>query len=72
METLFEMDAIAQSDWLETIGILQLKDLGNNTPIVIIKVDSGTEKFWVEEFKRYPEVKWAELNGIIKIVHTAK
>ncbi len=66
-EFLFEMDISAQSDWLNTIEILELEDLGNNNQNLTVLVEEGTENFWATKFATYPEVKWTDLNWIANI-----
>lgn len=63
-EFFFEMDLDAQQDWLTTMGLLELNDLGNDTKNVVIKVAPGTERDWIRLFKADPNVTWAELNYI--------
>ena len=59
---LFEMTIEAQQDWLTTMNILKLNDLGDGTKNLVIKVTPGTEKHWMQLFKVYPDVTWVELN----------
>jgi hypothetical protein len=68
VQSFFEMDADAQQDWLTTIDELQLKDLGNDTRNLLIKVTPGTENFWMNTFKNHPEVTWVDLNWYGDIV----
>lgn len=63
-EFLFEMDMSAQLDWLDTRAALELEDLGNDTQSMTVLVEEGTEKRWVSEFEKYPEIQWVELNWI--------
>jgi hypothetical protein len=63
-EFFFEMDIEAQQDWLTTMNILKLNDLGNDTKNLVIKVTPGTEKYWMRRFKMHPNVTWVELNYI--------
>lgn len=63
-QQLFEMDLEAQQDWLETIELLELQNLGNDTKNLLIKVTPGTEKQWMKFFKSVSEVTWVELNYI--------
>ncbi len=63
-EFLFEMDLDAQQDWLATMDLLKLNDLGNDTKNVVIKVAPGTERDWIRLFKADLNVTWAELNYI--------
>lgn len=60
---LFEMDVNAQQDWLTTLHLLKLEDLGNDTKNLLIKVEPGTEEQWINHFKEHPFVKWAEFNS---------
>jgi hypothetical protein len=61
-ELFFEMDIEAQQDWLTTMNILKLNDLGNDTKNLVIKVTPGTEKYWIRLLKIHPNVTWVELN----------
>jgi hypothetical protein len=61
-EFFFEMDMEAQQDWLTTMNKLKLNDLGNDTKNLLIKVTPGTEKYWMQLFKKHPYVTWVELN----------
>ena len=63
-EFFFEMNMEAQQDWLTTMNILKLNDLGNDTKNLLIKVTPGTEKYWMQLFKIHPYVTWVELNHI--------
>jgi hypothetical protein len=63
-ESLFKMDTAAQHDWLLTLNKLELKDLGNETKNLVISVGPGSEKYWIDIFRRHPYVTWAELNYV--------
>jgi hypothetical protein len=63
-ELFFEMDIAAQQDWLATMDLLKLNDLGNDTKNLVIKVVPGTEEEWTQTFKAHPIVTWVELNYI--------
>ena len=63
-EFFFNMDIPAQEDWLSTMNQLELKDLGNDTKNLLINVSPGTERYWMNVFKKHQYVKWVELNYI--------
>jgi hypothetical protein len=65
----FDMDLAAQTDWLETMEKLQLKDLHGETKNLLIKVAPGTEKAWIRFFESHPFVTWAHLNEYVEITH---
>jgi len=67
-ESFFEMDLSSQNDWLITMDKLELKDLGNDNRYLLIKVQPGTEAFWLNRFRSHPYVKWVELNWYSDIV----
>lgn len=63
-EFFFNMVPDAQQDWLLTMDLLLLKDLGNDTKNLLINVTPGTERYWMNVFKKHPYVTWVELNYI--------
>lgn len=63
-EFFFEMNTAAQQDWLTTMNVLKLNNLGNDTKNLVIKVTPGTEEYWIKIFKAHPDVTWVELNYI--------
>lgn len=70
---LYRMKNIAfQKDWLESIKLLKLKEVTDRKDIgtvIYFHVPAGKEKFWVNEFKKYEFVEWAELNYIVRFGH---
>ena len=59
-----------QTDWLQSMQFLQLTeqtDKETNGYIIYFHVPTDTEKEWVEKFKEYDFVEWAELNYIVEI-----
>lgn len=59
-----------QNDWLQSMQILQLtektdEEVSGN--IIFFHVPAGQEKKWVDKFKTYDFVEWAELNHYIDI-----
>lgn len=65
---LFDMNSPTnQSDWLKTMKILKLNEGiedGNNGSIIYFHVPAGFEKDWINKFKKYDFVEWAELNTL--------
>ena len=68
---LFDMKNIAyQDDWLESMGILKLKeDTSSETAgcIIYFHVPQGDEKKWEKKFEEFEFVEWAELNYYVDI-----
>lgn len=61
---LFQMNNMEhQTDWLSSMQKLQLVESSGN--ILFFHVPEGEEKAWVEKFKTYDFVEWAELNYIV-------
>jgi len=59
-----------QSDWLQSMEILQLTENSDNDVsgnIIFFHVPAGQEKEWVNKFKTYDFVEWAELNHYVDI-----
>lgn len=59
-----------QSDWVQSMQILQLtektdEEVSGN--IIFFHVPAGEEKVWVDKFKTYDFVEWAELNNYVDI-----
>ena len=68
---LFDIKNIEnQTDWLQSMQFLQLTeetDKKTNGYVIYFHVPIDTEKEWVEKFKEYDFVEWAELNYIVEI-----
>jgi hypothetical protein len=59
-----------QADWLQSMEILKLAEKTNmegSGNIIFFHVPVGKEKDWVEKFKKYDFVEWAELNYIVEL-----
>jgi hypothetical protein len=59
-----------QSDWLESMDFLKLKEQTDSETsgcIIFFHVPEGKEKEWENNFEEYDFVEWAELNYIIEI-----
>ena len=59
-----------QIDWLKSMVILKLTEKTSEESsgnIIFFHVPEGKEKEWVEKFKKYDFVEWAELNNIVEI-----
>ena len=63
-ELFFQMDLPAQEDWLFTMTQLQLNDLQGDTKNILIKVSPGTEKYWMDIFRKHAYVTFVEPNYI--------
>lgn len=64
--TYFDMNIANQSDFLHTVDSLKWVEK-HAEKYMFIKIPEGSEKFWLEEFKKYPFIKWTELNSISQI-----
>ena len=63
-------DNVLQKDAIDLINSYKLtydSSLWNNLRVMIVYVNSGTEKYWVNEFPNNKIVKYAELNYIASI-----
>lgn len=61
---------VFQNNWIQTIKELKLYELDDNElggHNILIHVPKGEEKEWVDKFKNYDIVEWAELNYISEI-----
>jgi|SRR5688572_28642230 len=59
-----------QEDWLHTMDVLKLiekTDAEVSGYVIYFHVPEGHEKEWVEKFKKYDFVEWAELNYILEV-----
>lgn len=61
--SFFDMSPTNQVDFLTTISSLNLIDRQGETKNMHIKVQEGTEKYWLHELKKYQFIKWTELNN---------
>jgi hypothetical protein len=54
-----------QADWLQIMQDYQLFEYSGETGgyVITLHVPENTEKEWVEAFKEYDFIQWAELNG---------
>jgi len=64
----FNMKLEYQIDFLETIKKMGLIDMKSDVRSLHLNVPIGTEKFWLNELKKYSFIRWTELNlmGTIK------
>jgi hypothetical protein len=62
VSSLFDMNENNQIDFIATISFLNLEDLLSDTKYMYIKISVGTEKYWFNELKKYPFIKWTELS----------
>ncbi len=60
----FDMTPANQFDFLNTVSSLNLIDKHEDNKYMFIKVPVGSERYWLNELKKYPFIKWTELNYI--------
>jgi len=65
--SLFDMTPSNQIDFMITVDSLGLVDRHSETKCILIKIPVGTEEYWLTELKKYPFIKWTELNHIGQI-----
>ena len=63
----FNMTAFYQTDFLSTIENLNFVERFGDTKYMLLNVPIGTEKYWLNELKKYQFIKWTELNLIEQI-----
>ncbi len=63
----FNMTSTHQTDFINTIISLNLVDRMYNAKYFHLKVPIGSEKYWMNELKKYSFVKWTALNTIIQL-----
>ena len=65
--SLFNMSPQAQSDFMNLIAQGNWTERHEDGKYLYLKIPNGSERYWLEELKKYDFVKWTELNSYVKV-----